>query len=211
MSLSVIASGKLPIVPRWEPDARTRLEAAALDLYDARGFDQTTVEDIAERAGLTKRTFFRHFADKREVLFGSGGNLEDQLVNAVRTAPKSLGPLDAVGLGLMAIADRFDEQSEIVARRFRIVRASPELWERQLIKFAAMAESVARALRARGVSETAAILAAESGITALRIASDRWIRNPGKRSPRQLIGEVLAELRAVAARARPARVNRTVP
>ena len=185
-------------MPRWEPDARVRLQQAALALYHEQGFDATTVEQIAERAGLTKRTFFRHFSDKREVLFAGGEDLEVMFVRAVRSAPPSVGALDAVALGLEALAAKFDAQGEPAIRLFRIVRASPELWERQLIKFASMAQAVARALRARGVGDPAAILAAESGITALRVASDRWIRNTRKKALRDLIGEALSELRAVA-------------
>lgn len=192
--------GRLALVPRWQANARARLQDAALALYDERGFDQTTVEEIAKRAGLTKRTFFRHFTDKREVLFGGSENSEGLLVNAVLTAPASAGPLEAVGLGLAAFAGRFDEQGELVARRFRIVRASPELWERQLIKFAAMAEAVARALRARGVGDPAAILAAEVGIIALRVASDRWVRGGVGKGPRKLVAETLAELQAIASK-----------
>ena len=174
-----------------------RLQEAALALYDERGFDETTVEEIAERAGLTKRTFFRHFADKREVLFGDGENLEGVFVTTVRSAPAAAHALDAVSLGLDALAAIFDAKGESAARRIRIVRASPELWERQLIKFASMADAVARALRARGVGDPAAILAAESGITALRVASDGWIRDTRKKPLRDLIAEALAELRAV--------------
>src|SRR5919201_338251 len=185
-------------MPRWEPDARIRLQQAALALYHEQGFDATTVEQIAEHAGLTKRFFFRHFSDKREVLFAWGEDLEGMFVRAVRSAPPSVGALDAVALGLAALAAKFDAQGEPATRLFRIVRASPELWERQLIKFASMAEAVARALRARGVRDPAAILAAESGITALRVASDRWIRGTSKRSLRDLIADALAELRALA-------------
>lgn len=192
--------GRLALVPRWQANARAKLQDAALALYDERGFEHTTVEEIAKRAGLTKRTFFRHFTDKREVLFGGTESSEDLLVNAVLTAPASAGPLDAVGVGLAAFTGRFDEQGELVARRFRIVRASPELWERQLIKFAAMAEAVARALRARGVGDPAAILAAELGVTALRVASDQWVRGSKGKGPRKLVAEVLAELRAIASK-----------
>ena len=189
---------RLVLVPRWEAEAPARLQQAALALYEEHGFDQTTVEEIAKRAGLTKRTFFRHFSDKREVLFAGTENLPDLLVNAVLNAPASATPLDAVGLGLAAFAGRFDEHGELVARRFRIVRASPELWERQLIKFAAMAEAIARALRARGVREPTAILAAELGVTALRIASDRWVRASKSKRARNLVAEALAEMRAIA-------------
>src|SRR5215472_3630839 len=80
---------------RWEPDARGRLERAALELYGERGFEQTTVAEIAGRAGLTERTFFRHFADKREVLFAGSAALRDLIVNAVTSAPASATPIDA--------------------------------------------------------------------------------------------------------------------
>ncbi|MGA8016532.1 MAG: TetR family transcriptional regulator [Candidatus Dormiibacterota bacterium] len=185
-------------MPRWKPDSRARLQEAALALFDERGFDHTSVEEIAERAGLTKRTFFRHFSDKREVLFGSGEKGEEPLVAAVRGAPVAAGALDAVGYGLNELAAGFDEQGEQAARRFRIIRASPQLWERQLIKFASLAEAVAGALRGRGVGDPAAILAAESGITALRVASDRWVRDTNRKPLRQLVAEALSELRAVA-------------
>jgi AcrR family transcriptional regulator len=200
MSPSVIGWDILVLVPRWQPDARVRLQEAALALYAERGFDEVTVEEIAERAGLTKRTFFRHFADKREVLFGFGGGetIEELFVTAVRGAPASARPLEAVRLGLEALAARFEGQGEQAIRRLRIVRASSQLWERQLIKFAALAEAVAGALRARGVADPAAILAAESGITALRVASDRWIADTQMKPLGQLVAEALAELRAVA-------------
>ena len=197
MSPSVKSSTLAP-VPRWKPGARARLQEAALALYDERGFDHTSVEEIAERAGLTKRTFFRHFSDKREVLFGGGAMAEEPFVAAVREAPLAAGALDAVSYGLTVLAAGFDEEGEQAARRFRIVRASPQLWERQLIKFASLAEAVERALRGRGVGDPAAILAAKSGITALRVASDRWVADTKEKPLRQLVAEVLAELRAVA-------------
>lgn len=184
-------------MPRWEPDARTRLEAAALALYSEQGFDQTTVEEIAKRAGVTRRTFFRHFADKREVLFGSGH--ADGLVvkAALQSAPHDASPLDVVGMALVALAAKIDSDGEAAVRRIRIVRASPELWERQLMKFTALAEALAIALRARGVRDPAAILAAESGITALRVASDSWIADTNNQSLQGLVAEAVAELRAI--------------
>src|SRR5215471_3367257 len=87
---------------RWEPNARGRLEQAALELYVERGFAQTTVAEIAERAGLTERTFFRHFADKREVLFAGADNLQEFLVSAVAGAPDSVPPIEAVAAALEA-------------------------------------------------------------------------------------------------------------
>ena len=80
---------------RWQPNARGRLEQAALELYVERGFEQTTVEEIARRAGLTERTFFRHFADKREVLFAGAASLQDLLVRSVASAPDAATPIDA--------------------------------------------------------------------------------------------------------------------
>ncbi|HEX2680342.1 MAG TPA: TetR family transcriptional regulator [Candidatus Dormibacteraeota bacterium] len=188
-------------MPRWEPEARARLQAAAFALFSERGFDQTTVDDIAQRAGLTKRTFFRHFADKREVLFG-GGKVEGFALAAITEAPAGDGALEAVGRGLDALAGELEDEGAPAAQRIRIVRASPELWERQLVKFALMANVAAKALRARGVADPEAILAAESGIAALRVASDRWIEDPAHQSLRTLVREALAALRAIASLAR---------
>ncbi len=193
-----VNSATLCLVPRWEPDARARLQEAALALYEERGFDRTSVEEIAERAGLTKRTLFRHFSDKREVLFGGGERAKEPVVAAIREAPLTAGALEAVTYGLEVLAAGFDEEGEQAARRFRIVRASPQLWERQLIKFASLAEAVAGALRGRGVGDPAAILAAESGITALRVASDRWVADPNQKPLSKLVAATLAELRTVA-------------
>ena len=185
-------------MPRWDGDAKARLEEAALALYDQQGFEQTTIEEIADSAGLTKRTFFRYFRDKREVLFGDGANEPDLFANAVLTAPASAGPLDAVGLGLAAMSMHIDLHPDLFARRFRIIRSSPQLWERQLIKFTAIAEGFARALRARGVKESVAILAAETGVTVLRLASDRWLRPHGRKTLENLVAEELGQLRAIA-------------
>src|SRR5580700_4321965 len=97
---------------RWQPDARARLQAAALALYGERGYEETTVAEIAERAGLTKRTFFRYFADKREVLFFGAVELEELIVAGVGAAPPSATPLEAVGAGLEATGPMFDERRD---------------------------------------------------------------------------------------------------
>src|SRR3974390_410375 len=102
---------------RWEPDSRGRLQEAALDLFAERGFDQTTAAEIAARAGLTERTFFRHFADKREVLFGGSVFLRDHIVSAVQGAPAADGPFDAVGRGLAAAATFFGEFRRDLSRQ----------------------------------------------------------------------------------------------
>jgi AcrR family transcriptional regulator len=186
-------------MPRWQPDARARLQEAALALYGERGFDETTVAEIAERAGLTKRTFFRYFADKREVLFWGAERLGELLVTAIDAAPVSTPALGLVTIALDAVAARFEDQRELAARRYRIVAASPELRERQLVKFASLASAVARALRARGIGDTAAILAADAGISVFRAAFQRWVDETTQQSLRQLIGESLTQLREVAA------------
>src|SRR5579875_3758532 len=95
---------------RWEPDAPGRLQRAALELYAEHGYEQTTVAEIAQRAGLTERTFFRHFADKREVLFHGSQELEQRMVAAVRAAPADTAPLDATAVGLLAATAPFQER-----------------------------------------------------------------------------------------------------
>src|ERR1700710_2641442 len=97
-------------MPRWEPDGRRRLEEAALELYGERGFENPTVTEIAARAGLTERTFFRHFADKREVLFGGSSALQELMVSAVAAAPDAAPPIDAVGAGLEAAGALLQER-----------------------------------------------------------------------------------------------------
>src|SRR5216683_6463472 len=112
---------------RWEPDARGRLEQAALALYGERGFEQTTVAEIARRAGLTERTFFRYFADKREVLFWGAGTLQDLLVSTVAAAPASVAPLAAVATALEAAGALLQERRESVRQRRTVIAANAEL------------------------------------------------------------------------------------
>ncbi|MED7925077.1 TetR family transcriptional regulator [Nonomuraea sp. LP-02] len=185
---------------RWEPNARGRLEEAALELYGERGYEQTTVAEIARRAGLTERTFFRHFADKREVLFGGGTLLEERLTAAVAAAPASAGPLEAVAAALDAVGPLFQQRHERSRRRQAIILAHAELRERELIKLATLASALAGALRERGVGEPAASLAAEAGIAVFKIAFERWAGEPGEEADlRQVMREAFAELRAVTA------------
>jgi AcrR family transcriptional regulator len=182
---------------RWQPDAHGRLQEAALALYGERGFDQTTVAEIAERAGLTKRTFFRYFADKREVLFWGADALEEAIVTAVAAAPESASPLDAVAAALGATTETFEQRREHAARRQLIISANPELQERELIKLASLAASVAQALRRRGVGDPAAILTAEAGIAVFRVAFERWVDPAGQQPLEQCLRESFEALRAV--------------
>ncbi len=184
---------------RWEPNARGRLERAALELYGERGFEATTVAEIATRAGLTERTFFRHFADKREVLFGGAHELEAQIVGAVRTAPSDAAPLDAVAGAFAAMAGGFEARRELARRRQAIIAATPELTERELIKLASLAAAIARALRARGVEEPVASLSAEAGTAVFRIAFERWVDAEERRDLAHVLRDSLEDLRTVAA------------
>jgi AcrR family transcriptional regulator len=184
---------------RWEPDARGRLEQAALALYGERGFENTTVAEIAARAGLTERTFFRYFADKREVLFDGAGTLQELLVSTVASAPESAAPIDAVATALEAAAALLQERREYSRQRQTVIAGNTELQERELIKLASLASAIADALRRRGVSDPAASLTAEAGIAVFRIAFERWITDTDQRDFSELIRESLDQLRAVTA------------
>ncbi|HEY0935735.1 MAG TPA: TetR family transcriptional regulator [Trebonia sp.] len=184
---------------RWEPGARGRLALAALELYGERGFDQTTVAEIAKRAGLTERTFFRHFADKREVLFAGSELLRERLLHGIEEAPDGLAPIDLVGAALESAAEVFGERDAGTQLRQAVVAANPELQERDLVKMALLAVALADALRGRGVAEPAATLAAEAGIAVLKVAYRRWVNGTGGPSLRDGIRESLAELKAVTA------------
>lgn len=187
---------------RWQPDARNRLEQAALDLYSVRGFEQTTVAEIAARAGLTERTFFRHFADKREVLFGGAKALEELLVEKVAAAPDDLTPLDAVAAALGTAEAVFPERRERSRQRGRVVAANAELRERELSKLESLAAALAGALRRRGVNDPAAGLAADAGMAVFRVAFGRWLEEAERRGFHELVQDALGELRAVAAPSR---------
>lgn len=197
MSVTVIAYD--PHMGRWEPNARGRLELAALELYDERGFEQTTVAEIAKRAGLTERTFFRHFADKREVLFSGAGELQQQLVRALDDAPDSLPAIHAVALALEAIAGGFSERHEFARRRQTIIAENAELAERERIKLASLASALAESLRRRGVNDPAATLAGEMGIAVFRVAFERWIDETNQPDLSQILRASFDELKAVTA------------
>ena len=190
------------LMTRWEPNASGRLQQAALELYSERGYDQTTVTEIAKRAGLTERTFFRYFADKREVLFYGASMLHDRLVQGVSDAPGTLSPIDAVGAALVAAAEPIEEIRHLSRRRQAVVAANPELQERELIKLATLADALADALRGRGVTDPAASLAAEAGIAVFKVAFRRWVEESdaaAEETLAELIRQCLAELKSVAA------------
>jgi AcrR family transcriptional regulator len=185
---------------RWEPNARERLELAALELFRERGYDGTTVAEIATRAGLTKRSFFRHFADKRELLFSGQEQLTRLIAEAIAGAPASATPLEAITAALMALDPIFDDERRPLAReRQAIIVDNLELRERELLKSTVLTTAMADALRERGDSEPVANLAAEFGGLALHIAFTRWIAPDAGQDYAKLAQQAVDELRATAA------------
>jgi AcrR family transcriptional regulator len=184
---------------RWEPDSRGRLERAAIDLFGERGFENTTVAEIAARAGLTERTFFRYFDDKREVLFSGAGALRELLVNTVDAAPEAAEPIDVVVAAFEAAAARLGERREWSLQRQVVITANAELREREVIKLSLLAAAVADALRRRGVSDIAASLTADTGIAIFKAAFEAWVSETERRDFPQLIRDSFDELRAVTA------------
>lgn len=183
---------------RWKPDARGRLEKAALELYNDKGFDATTVAEIAARAGVTERTFYRHFVDKREVLFQPNA-LADVLAHATATAADPLPPLEVISHALTEAAPVFEERAELVRQRQAVIAANPELQERELAKLASLVSTLAHALRERGLDSTTAALAAEIGIAAFKVAFERWINDPDQHTLPRLIRETLDATRRLTA------------
>jgi AcrR family transcriptional regulator len=172
-----------------------------MELYAEQGFDQTTAAQIAARAGVTERTFFRHFADKREVLFSGSAELKEAIVAAVAEAPPDDGPLDAVARGLDVAAQMLGQmRREAVRQRQSIIAANPELRERELSKMGEWAASVAEALRHRGVDELQASLAAEAGMTVVRVALTRWAGADAGPDLPAVMRQAVAQRRAVAGR-----------
>lgn len=170
-----------------------------MELYQERGFDQTTVADIAVRAELTERTFFRYFADKREVLFGGSDALRQLLVATIGEAPTASSPLDVVAAALESTSPVFEERRDFARKRRAIIAAHAELQERELIKFASLASAMKEALRERGVASSIASLAADAGIAVFRSAFQRWLDDAKKRDIGYHVREALRELKTVAA------------
>ena len=153
-----------------------------MELYVERGYEQTTVAEIAERAGVTARTFFRYFADKREVLFAGSTALQDALVAALGAAPKSASPMEAVWAALEAAATMLGERHDYSRLRQKVIAANAELQERELIKMASLSAALAAGLRRRGVRDPDASLAAAVGIAVFQVAFERWVRGPRTRT-----------------------------
>jgi AcrR family transcriptional regulator len=185
---------------RWEPEAGGRLRKAALELFVAKGFEQTTAAEIAEAAGLTQRTFFRHFADKRDVLFQGQEEFAQLFLDGLDTARADASPMELIGASLESAASFFPDDRRSYSRiRQSVIDANPALQERERHKLAGVADEVTAALRDRGITETAATLAAESGATVFRLAFAQWIQAGETRTLDAIATELLAELQTLSA------------
>lgn len=185
---------------RWEPNARERLVRAAIDLFTEQGYDSTAVAQIAERAGLTKTTFFRHFRDKREVLFVGQDVHGRLLAEGIAATPPGATPLEAVAAGLDALTASFTpQQREFGPRLLAVIADNAELRERAVFKRASLAEAMSEALHTREVPEPVASIAAELGVRAFHSAFARWCRPAEERAFTDLAREELDALRAATA------------
>ena len=188
---------------RWEPGARYRLGAAALELFAERGFEQTTVTDIAARAGVTERTFYRHFGDKREVLFDGGADLQELLTRtAAERAAAGDPPLAAVAAAFdRASHEVFGDLLEFARRRAAVIAAHAELSEREAGKMAKIAVALTGTLQAAGIGDNKARVAADAGVAVFRIAFARWVAAGNAAPLADLLEETFDDLRAVTAEA----------
>jgi AcrR family transcriptional regulator len=182
---------------RWQPNASERLVAAALDLFEERGYENTTVIDIAGRAGLTKSTFFRHFPDKREVLFG-GDTMAGLLADGIAEAPPGTTPLEAVAHALDALGRKTftADRREFTARRRAVLAANPELREREALKGLGLTAAMAEALERRGVPDPASRVAAQLGALVMTIAYERWSDPAGRDDFGEAVRQALDEVKA---------------
>jgi AcrR family transcriptional regulator len=188
-------------MPRWQPGARERLQATTLELFAEQGFEATTVAEIASRAGLTERTFFRYFTDKREVLFAGQDVFEGMFIGHIAAAPPDDEPFPVVIGAVRAVATDFfpPERHPYSRRRQTIIDANPGLQERELLKLAGLTAAMADALRKRGTPEPTAKLSAECGVTVFRVAFSRWLDGSEGDDMAAVVDNVLADLRGLTA------------
>ncbi len=183
---------------RWDPHARERLEQAALELFTEQGFGQTSVPQITARAGLTTRTFFRHFVDKREVLFAHEADFPELVARLMAEAPPSLSPMQLIGHGLHTVAAlRFDGQRDLLRIRHHVISTDEGLIEREMRKYAALSLAIADGLRHRGTDELSATLTADIAVAVLRVAVTRWLDHSDERPLTELLTETLNALVSV--------------
>lgn len=183
---------------RWKPNAQERLEAAALELFIEQGFARTTVPEITARAGLTTRTFFRHFADKREVLFRSDQDLPVLASRIIAEAPASLTPIEVIAGGLDTVAAvQFGGDIAHFRTRRVVIHADEGLRERELRKLSALSEAISRGFKDRGVDELRSTLLAHITATVFSVAIDRWLDQEDREPLSELLHHTLAVLRSV--------------
>ncbi len=163
---------------RNEDDVRVRLQDAALELFRECGYDRTTAAEIAARAGVTERTFFRYFPDKREVLFDGEAKVRGALTASIADAPDGLGPLDTLFRAFRSIQLALEDYRPFSKPRHEVISTTPALAERELAKMAALADALAAALKARGVADLRAVLAARTGMAAFVHATTSWLDDP---------------------------------
>ena len=160
---------------RWEPDAQGRLQQAAMALFRERGYAEVTVAEIADRAGLTKRTFFNHFTDKREVLFAGAKAFEASIVKHLTEAGDDLDPIDAAIVALTRGGLELSQYADFARARRDLIASSPELQERDLIKMTSLASAIAEALRQRHVPARTATLTAQAAVAVFTTAYGDWV------------------------------------
>lgn len=185
---------------RWAPGAGGRLREAALSLFAERGFEQTTVADIAERAGVSARTYFRYFADKREVLFSDNSDLQDRMMTALDSVPLTASAMEAVAAVLEVVAEAVGDDKETAKMRQLLIKDHADLRERELMKLASLSAVLAEKLRVRGSDAVEGEIAAETSIVVFRISLARWIDASDEPSLKAVIRQTLNHLRAFATR-----------
>jgi AcrR family transcriptional regulator len=183
-------------VPRNREEARRRLQQAALELFRERGYDSTTAAEIAARAGVTERTFFRHFPDKREVLFDGEAALRAGLVTAVANAPDNLAPLQILFFAFQSVEQMLEDNRPFSEPRHEVIVAIPALRERELAKVATINSALAFALQQRGVEDRLATLAVQTGMAAFSHGANAWFNDPSRRLHSHLV-EAFNDLNAL--------------
>jgi AcrR family transcriptional regulator len=164
-------------MPRNGEEVRKRLQWAALELFRERGYEETTAAEIAAKAGVTERTFFRHFPDKREVLFDGDATFTDAVTTAVRNAPETLGPWETLFFAFDSVKQMFVENRPFTEPRQRVIASSPALQERATAKTRSLTASVASALCERGLTVPQANLAAQMGMATLSHGVSAWFND----------------------------------
>lgn len=191
-----------PVIPytvpmvRWEPGTLERLQLSAIELFEERGYDCTTVADIAARAGLTERTFYRHFADKREVLVSGSDELTSMFRTTVSAQPEGTAPLAAVAAALEAVGTFFEARRPFSQRRQAVIATSRDLQERELAKLDGLTAALTEALGSRGVDRPLASLVAAVGVAVFHVAFAQWVSGPDGHTFNSYVARALDDLQA---------------